>query len=170
MESFFHGTSSGFDPLVSYIKKPIQIHRGGEMEILEKERKSPLSIFLIDTHLPRKTETFVIFLEKCKDDFFSKEINETLIPDSDAAIRFFLDGKSDALFHALHFISWFQFRMFREFIPMAFRDIWLEGLLSTHFRIKLCGAGGGGFLLCFSVDEVASEKFLREKGMVFLKV
>ncbi len=171
MESFFHGTSSGFDPLVSYIKKPIHIHSGGGMDILENQRKSPLSIFLIDTNLPRKTETFVnIFLEKCKDDYFLEQINNTLIPETDAAIHFFLENKSELFFSTLHSISLFQFRFFTEFIPMTFRDIWLEGLVSSHFRIKLCGAGGGGFLLCFSKDEVTTENILKEKNITFLKI
>ena len=171
MESFFHGTSSGFDPLVSYLKKPIHIHRGGEMEILERKITSPLSIFLIDTHQPRKTETYVnLFLEKYCDKNFADEINNNLIPESDAAINFFLENKSEALFDALHQISWFQFRFFSEFIPSGFRDIWLESLSSQHFKIKLCGAGGGGFLLCFSKDAVAMEVFLKGKCFTFLKV
>ncbi len=171
MESFFHGTSSGFDPLVSFLKKPVHIRRGGSMEIQEKVIVSPLSVFLIDTHIIRRTETFVsIFTEKYNDVYFREHVDNTLIPETDAAVTFFLEGKKENSFEALHRISWFQFRFLSAFIPDGFKAVWLEGLSSRHFKIKLCGAGGGGFLLCFSNDAEATEKILKEKNFKFLKV
>ena len=171
MESFFHGTSSGFDPLVSFLKKPVRIRRDGSIEIPVKEIISPLSLFLIDTHIIRRTETFVyIFTEKYNDVHFRKHVDNTLIPETDAAVAFFLEGRKENLFESLHQISWFQFRFFSAFIPDGFRDIWLEGLSSKHFKVKLCGAGGGGFLLCFSNDAEETEKILKEKNLTFLKV
>lgn len=35
-------------------------------------------------------------------------------------------------------------------IPPAFRDVWLDILRSEDLIVKLCGAGGGGFMLCFA--------------------
>ena len=171
MESYFHGTSSGLDPLVSFLKKPVYIRRDGTMEIQENQIKETLSLFLIDTHIKRKTETFVnVFLEKYEDTYFKENTNNTLIPETDAAVTFFMRGEKENLFEALHGISWFQFRFFSEFIPKDFKSIWLEGLSSTYFKIKLCGAGGGGFLLCFSKDAPATEMIFKEKNLTFFKV
>ena len=33
-----------------------------------------------------------------------------------------------------------------------FKNIWLEGLSSSNFKLKICGAGGGGFLLGISTN------------------
>ena len=38
-------------------------------------------------------------------------------------------------------------------IPAAFREIWEEGTQpESSFSLKLCGAGGGGFILGISSD------------------
>jgi hypothetical protein len=36
---------------------------------------------------------------------------------------------------------------FSPMIPKLFEDIWEEGMKSNFYHLKLCGAGGGGFML-----------------------
>ena len=56
------------------------------------------------------------------------------------------------LFERIHEIGYFQFKYFLEMIPADFRTIWLDALASDFFKLKLCGAGGGGFLLGMTFD------------------
>jgi mevalonate kinase len=37
-------------------------------------------------------------------------------------------------------------------IPDNFKHVWQEGLKSNDYNMKLCGSGGGGFLLGFTTD------------------
>ena len=56
-------------------------------------------------------------------------------------------------FHSmLHQLSDMQLKLFKEMIPADFYDLWVKGLSSGLFTIKLCGAGGGGYLLGYTED------------------
>ncbi len=57
-------------------------------------------------------------------------------------------------------ISVFQFQHFLPMIPKLFQDIWLEGLETNQYFLKLCGAGGGGFILGFTHDFELTKKLI----------
>lgn len=44
-------------------------------------------------------------------------------------------------------------------IPENFMPAWQWGLDSGIFQLKLCGSGGGGFLLGFTTDYQAAKKY-----------
>ncbi len=171
IESFFHGESSGLDPLVSYVKKPILIRSDKTMTTLETAGND-LSRFLIDTKQSRKTELLVkIFLEKtARSPEFNALILSELVPLVDEAITAFLTNQTAFLFETVHKISWFQHRFFPEMIPMAFKNIWLEGLLGDVYKLKLCGAGGGGFILGFCNNLEQTKKELAKSGFGMIPI
>ena len=68
-------------------------------------------------------------------------------PINSQAIKSFLDGNWENLFRDWHRISEFQYQYFQEMITPDFMRIWQDGLEKSHFKLKLCGAGGGGFIL-----------------------
>jgi mevalonate kinase len=161
IESFFHGASSGIDPLVCLLGKPLLLRGKEEAEIVGAP-ESGSGLFLLDTGMSRETAPLVrIFLKKCEDPAFSGRIESALLPASDAAIRACLAGDQAGLLRAFEAISRFQWHDFQEMIPEAFRPLWEKGLDSPHYKIKLCGAGGGGFLLGLAPDLEAA---LRELG------
>ena len=44
-------------------------------------------------------------------------------------------------------------------IPKLYRKLWKEGIDSNAYYLKLCGSGGGGFMLGFTKDfEKAQQK------------
>ena len=45
-------------------------------------------------------------------------------------------------------------------IPPLFKELWERGLDSDDFYLKLCGAGGGGFLLGVTDDFIKVENAL----------
>ena len=171
IESFFHGESSGLDPLVSYVKKPILIRSDKTMTTLDTA-ENDLPRFLIDTKQSRKTEPFVkIFLEKtARSPEFNALILSELVPLVDEAITAFLTNQTAFLFETVHKISWFQHRFLPEMIPMPFKNIWLEGLVGDVYKLKLCGAGGGGFILGFCKNLEQTKKELAKSGFGMIPI
>jgi mevalonate kinase len=46
-------------------------------------------------------------------------------------------------------------------IPLEFHDLWRKGIETNTYYLKLCGSGGGGFMLGFTEDYEATEKALK---------
>ncbi|MBN3035571.1 MAG: hypothetical protein JW861_08285 [Bacteroidales bacterium] len=155
MESFFHGKSSGIDPLNAYIGYPLLIEAGGTIRTVAIPRKklgADTTIFLINTGLPGKTQPMVSrFMERYqKDEAYQKLIREEYISLTNECITQLLEGETGKFFSLLGQLSAFQYEHFRPMIPEAFLDIWKQGIETGQFTVKLCGSGGGGFLLGFT--------------------
>jgi len=92
MENFFHGASSGMDPLVCYTQKAI-ISEARKIKIVDNVPLSTadLTIFLIDTSKSRSTEPFVkIFKKRCEDIYYRGRVEAELVPLTENAIHLFL--------------------------------------------------------------------------------
>ena len=150
LEDYFHGSSSGFDPLVSLIQKPLLIHSFDDVESYSKSVNLD-GFFLLNTGKPRSTGPLVsIYKEKMKDPEFKRGCAEVLSREVNFAINGLLENDRSNLFHHLWLISKFQWEYFPEMIPTQMRGPWSKGLESGEYILKLCGAGGGGFVLGFS--------------------
>jgi mevalonate kinase len=150
LENAFHGASSGIDPLVSHIQNPLLIHHFEDVEVLQK-RPYLSGFFLLNTGYPRQTGPLVkIYQEKLKDPHFKKGCAEILACEVNFAIQSVITGSKENLFHHLWHISKFQWDYFQEMIPVDQHKLWTKGLDSGDYILKLCGAGGGGFILGFS--------------------
>lgn len=150
LEDFFHGSSSGLDPLVSHIQRPLLIHNFDNVEVLDKTPDLS-GFFLINTGRPRQTGPLVnIYQEKMKDPEFKQGCADILSKEVNFAINAVLDHDPEKLFHHLWHISKFQWDFFPEMIPTKERGLWTRGLETGDYVLKLCGAGGGGCILGFS--------------------
>ena len=150
MESHFHGESSGIDPLISYFSSPVFISQktGPELINIPSPQTKNTEIFLLNTARARRTEPLVnLFVEKCKSEIFMNMLERELIPANDKCIENFLDGDFEEVERYFYEISRLQFYYFKEMIPQLLRKTWEDGLQSKSYSLKLCGAGGGGFLL-----------------------
>lgn len=154
LESFFHGSSSGIDPLICLINQPVLIKPDQIcLARLPLSGDSKGAIFLLDTGIERKTEPFVrLFLEKCKDDHFAKICREQLAFYNENAIQHFLNSRWKELYESVRQISWIELEYFNEMIPEEFLSAWRKGVEQDLYQLKLCGAGGGGFILGFTKD------------------
>ena len=154
-ESFFHGKSSGLDPLVSYLNCNVWI--GSETKVVKQELdwKSNFEIFLVNTNQPRKTGPLVeAFLEKASnDELFNAILMEELIPTSNKLVSNFLHNNHDDTMTHIEQLSTLQLRHFQELILPEHIDLWMLGLASKEYYLKICGAGGGGFMLGFTHDK-----------------
>ena len=150
VESYYHGASSGFDPLVSLLGKPV-LKREGEYITdinIPHYEEGHGALFLINTGRARRTEPLVnLFLEKCKDESFEKLCRKDLREITNHCIDIFLEARASELYENFSKLSAFQLKHFAPMIPKLYMDLWTQGLESSDYALKLCGAGGGGFLI-----------------------
>lgn len=163
MESFFHGTSSGMDPLVCYLNYPVLFASNGGVDRVSLTKLGALkkgidpAIFLLDTHIQRETAPYVNgFLERCENAPYNNQCKEELVPLVNEAIQFAISGNWKELQQSWEAISYLQYDLFDFMIPDDFKSIWKEGLEGSAFKLKICGAGGGGYLLgiCDDFEEM----------------
>lgn len=154
MESFFHQSSSGVDPLVCYMKQPLLLEKGQLPRVVEwRTTHQDAPLFLVDTHQSRKTGPYVAhFLKKYEAPAFQKALSTSLLPANEMAIDAFLQADSYGLQQAFQQISHFQFEHFQHMIPTQIAPMWKQGFDTQNFYLKLCGAGGGGFMLGLAKD------------------
>ena len=165
MESFFHGKSSGIDPLICYLNSPILIQNKENISRVEipKENQGEGAIFLIDSQMIGETEPMVrLFFEKMKSKDFRKTLTEDFIKYNDACIRAFLNQENTILLKNIKFLSEWTYKHFRPMIPQSVVKIWREGLDSNIYSLKLCGSGGGGYILGFTEDFYNTESVLKD--------
>lgn len=153
MESFFHGTSSGLDPLISFINKPVLIQNTQQISIIEEPDLKKLGQFyLLDSKIQRKTSPLIHqFLKDCSDEKYLVGINKYMNLTNLIIDNLLLNNKVEFIDN-LNDISRLQYLYFENMIPLFLKDIWLKGLESREYFLKLCGAGGGGFFLVYSVN------------------
>ena len=156
MESFFHGKSSGLDPLNSYLSIPILINSKDNIEatgIPTQSLEGNGAVFLLDSGIVGETAPMVtIFMEKLKDQGFRKMLKDQFIKHTDACVESFLGGDIKSLFANTKKLSKVVFNNFKPMIPEQFHTIWQKGIDSNDYYLKLCGSGGGGYILGFTQD------------------
>lgn len=157
MESYYHGTSSGLDCLISYVKKPVLIEARHRLKTLQVSPKlSDLGEFyLLESHIIRKTSPFVHkFLNMYEESSDFKLAFGEFINFNNSAIKALLENNKENFKKSFYEISKFQYLNMSEMIPDKIKRIWLEGLETKEYFVKLCGAGGGGYFLIYSLDKV----------------
>ena len=155
MESFFHGKSSGLDPLNSYLSLPILINSKDSIEPagIPSQKEGKGAVFLLDSEQIGETEPMVnIFMNKMKNEGFRKMLNEEFAIYTDACIDNFLHGNVSSLFGNVKKLSKLVLANFKPMIPSAFHKIWEQGIQTNDYYLKLCGSGGGGYILGFAQD------------------
>lgn len=163
LESYFHGTSSGMDPLICYMNLPILIENKenvGKVS-LPKEEVGKGAIFLIDSGITGETGPMIqIFFEKLKNEGFRKTLKEEFIRYNNACIDAFLKKDMNPFFRNMKKLSVWAYEHFRPMIPENVFKAWKKGLDSNAYYLKLCGSGGGGYILGFTKDYEKAEKML----------
>jgi mevalonate kinase len=164
MESYFHGTSSGLDPLICYLRLPVLIHSKDELGTVEIPNKAEGkgAIFLLNSGQPGETQPMVnIFMEKMKHEGFRTVMKEQFTKYNDACIAAFLQGDTKPLFNNLKKLSHLVFENFTPMIPNSVKDLWKQGFETNAYYLKLCGSGGGGFVLGFTPDYEKAQELLK---------
>ncbi|MBR5146330.1 MAG: hypothetical protein IKW54_01735 [Bacteroidales bacterium] len=180
MESFFHGSSSGMDPLQCYLGKPFILRQqttdNGQQAtftILEDDFMSEdIHIFLIDTKIKSPTAPLVTrFKELREDEAYLNKFDNEYIPTVSNCIKSLIEKKDNEFYNYLSQLSKLQLELLSHTIPEETRDYFLTDINKDGFQVKLCGAGGGGFLLGFSNDIQKTNDFFEKnnKNIIWVK-
>ncbi len=156
MESFFHGKSSGLDPLNSYLSIPILINSKDNIEpagIPSQTVNGKGAVFLLDSGSIGETAPMVqIFMENMKQEPFRKMLKDQFVKHTDACVEDFLQGDVKSLFGNIKKLSHVVLDNFKPMIPAQFHKLWQKGIDTNDYYLKLCGSGGGGYILGFTED------------------
>lgn len=165
MESFFHGTSSGIDPLICYLNLPLLIHSQTDISTvgLPEQKEGKGAIFLVNSGTPGETAPMVqIFFEKLKQEGFRKTLKEEFIKYNNSCIDAFVKGDFNPLFSELKKLSSWVLVNFSPMIPKRLLNAWQYGIQSNSYYLKLCGSGGGGYILGFTKDYNRAKELLSD--------
>ena len=179
MECFFHGSSSGMDPLQCYLGKPFILSQQTtdnsqqSFTILNDDFMSDdIHIFLIDTKIKSPTAPLVErFKELRKDSSYLDKFDNKYVLLISKCIKSLIDKNNDDFYKYLSEVSKLQIELLSHTIPEETKDYFLTDINKDGFQVKLCGAGGGGFLLGFSNNIQKTNEFWKEndKHIIWVK-
>jgi mevalonate kinase len=175
LESWFHGTSSGIDPLICYMKHPLLLRDLDHIEPIglpQYNEQHSEAIFLINSGKPGRTAPLVQnFMNRYHHDkVFYNFVKNTLTPLNNACINNLIENQKEKFYNSLKELSAIQEEFLQQIVPSTVRQIWDDGLNSDEYYLKLCGSGGGGFVLGFTQNYIKTRKILENKGMEVIPV
>jgi len=153
MENFFHGQSSGLDPLVSYLQSAVHIKKNIPQLVDAKTiAASKLRIDLIDTGQSRQASTVIErFNEMMQLEHYKSQLEKDYLPLVETCIAAYLKNDLLQLKELIYKLSSLQLTLFSFAIPSDVYQGWITGLMFGNYY-KLCGAGGGGYMLSLSLQ------------------
>jgi len=171
LEAHFHGQSSGFDPLVSFMNRPLLLDSKKIVQTVHLDlSKTGLTFALIDTHTTGPTGPLVQhFIDSFNSPEFKISFAAKFIPANNGCIEALLQNDYASFFVLLKQLIQFQLQYFERMIPTNFKVIISEAI-SQEVYIKFLGSGGGGYLLAISPSEYNLNKWAKRKGIILLKV
>lgn len=171
LESYFHGRSSGLDPLISFLNEPLLLDSKKKIKVVQLDlNRSGFAIALIDTHTTGATGPLVQhFVERFNSQEFEAIFESEFIPANNGCIEALLSGDNLKFFSHLECLIRFQLGHFRRMIAADFHVVISEALKENIF-IKLLGSGGGGFLLAFAESGNKMQKWAEKQGVELFKV
>ncbi|MGE5427758.1 MAG: hypothetical protein ACM3O8_07680, partial [Methylococcaceae bacterium] len=171
LESYFHGKSSGLDPLVSYLNQPLLLGPDKTVKPISLDLdKTSYSIALIDTKTTGATGPLVQhFIDSMKLEDFKTAFHAEYIPASNGCIQSLLSGDKTSFFIYLKQLIEFELQYLKEMFPLDF-GVLVKEALKEQVYIKLLGSGGGGYLLAFAPDEDILNLWSERKAFPLIKV
>lgn len=174
LESWFHGTSSGIDPLICYMRTPLLIKEDQTIIPVGIPRfnlTSDDAIFLINSGKSVKTAPLVDqFMKDCEKPEFKNIILNEYIPLNNSCIQTLIDADIAKFEKKVRDLSLFQATYFNRMIPPTLEMEWMFGITTGKFMLKLCGSGGGGFILGFTHHYKEVRERFTEKGIEIIPV
>lgn len=168
MESYFHGSSSGIDPLQCYLGKPFIITPKGVELLSDDFLNKDIRICLIDTKIKSNTKPLVNhFKEQRKNPDFLKCFQTDYLPYVKACIETMIAGETEPFFNSLKQLTKGQLQFLRPMITDNTLDLFTADY-DYHFGVKISGSGGGGYVLGFTDDVQKTADLLAGFEVVWL--
>lgn len=81
---------------------------------------------------------------------------------NNACIDAFVKGKKEPLFQNLKNLSTWALVNLKPMIPAKIISAWENGIKTNDYYLKLCGSGGGGYVLGFTKDFEKAQEMLSD--------
>jgi mevalonate kinase len=168
MESYFHGSSSGIDPLQCYLGKPFKIEPEGVQLLSDDFLKKDIHICLIDTKIKSNTKPLVNhFKQQREDATFLGRFQSEYVPQVTACIEAMINGDKERFFDSLRLLTQGQMEFLRPMITDNTLDLFSANY-DFHFSVKISGSGGGGYVLGFTDDVEKASDLLKDFEVIWL--
>lgn len=169
MESFFHGSSSGIDPLQCYLGRPFRISTDGVTLLPEDFLPKEIHVFLADTGKKSNTKPLVQYFKgKREDPSYLQAFQSEYVPCVSACIDHLVAGEKESFFESLRQLTAGQLKFLRPMITDNSIDLFLEQP-SFHLGFKISGSGGGGYVLGFTDDVNKTKAFMEGYDIIWIK-
>ena len=168
MESCFHGSSSGIDPLECYLNRPFRIGPEGVIMLAEDFMPKDIHVFLADTGIKSNTKPLVqYFRNKREDADYLNAFQTEYVPCVSKCIDTLVAGEKEGFFASLRQLTDGQLKFLRPMITDNSIDLFLERP-DFHFGVKISGSGGGGYVLGFTDDVEQATAFLDGYDLIWV--
>ena len=169
MESCFHGSSSGIDPLQCYLNRPFIITPQGVTLLSDDFMPTHLHVFLADTGIKSNTKPLVQYFKKKRDDDkYLNAFQSEYVPWVRNCINHLVNGEIEAFFASLRQLTVGQMRFLRPMITDNAIDLFIENP-DFHFGVKISGSGGGGYMLGFTDDVEKTVSFMNDYQLIWVR-
>ncbi|MDF3028295.1 MAG: kinase [Fluviicola sp.] len=169
LEGHFHGKSSGIDPLSILINKPLLLKANKEIvkvDIPVYNETGKNVLFLLNTRIARNSEKLIQqFNNACKKEEFQQKLETKFIEYTNAGINDFLKGDTESFYQNLEKLVRFQLDEMDYLIPEKYQGIVKQGLDTKDYYLKICGAGGGGFMIGFTQNWEKTQQLLKDEDL-----
>ena len=168
MESYFHGSSSGIDPLQCYVGKPFKITPNGAQLLSDDFLKKDNHICLIDTKIKSNTKPLVNHFKRQREDAaFLNRFQSEYVPCVTSCINSMIQSDTNLFFKSLKRLTKGQLEFLRPMITDNTMDLFTKDY-DFHFGIKISGSGGGGYVLGFTDDVHKASDLLKDFEVIWL--
>ena len=169
MEGHFHGKSSGIDPLSIIINKPLLLKSNKEIvkvDIPVYNETGKNVLFLLNTGVARNSEKLIKqFNTACEKEDFQQKLENELIEYTNSGINDFLKGDTENFYLNLEKLVRFQLREMDYLIPEKYQSIVQQGLDTKDYYLKICGSGGGGYMIGFTQNWEETQQLLKDEDL-----
>ena len=168
MESHFHGSSSGIDPLQCYLGQPFKITPEGVQILSDDFLKKNIHICLIDTKIKSNTKPLVNhFKQQRENPDFLNRFQAEYLPCVKTCIEAMISGDKELFFKSLKQLAQGQLQFLRPMITENTLDLFTTDF-GFNFGVKISGSGGGGYVLGFTDDVQKASDLLSDFEVIWL--
>ena len=168
MESHFHGSSSGIDPLQCYLGKPFKITPKSVELLPDIFPTKEIRICLIDTKIKSNTKPLVEHFKAQRENLeFLQHFRSEYVPCVTSCITSMIKSDKELFFSSLKQLTKGQLQFLRPMITENTLDLFTTDY-DFHFGAKISGSGGGGYVLGFTDDEPKASEMLKDFEVLWL--
>ena len=168
MESHFHGSSSGIDPLQCYLGQPFKITPEGVQLLSDDFLKKDIHICLIDTKIKSNTKPLVNhFKAQRENPEFLNRFQSEYVPCVTSCINSMIEDNKELFFRSLKQLAKGQLDFLRPMVTDNTLDFFTADY-DFNFGIKISGSGGGGYVLGFTDNVDNASDLLKDFEVIWL--